>query len=227
MEPTPTDDWAWIAPLLHLSDSALPVGAYAHSFGLEGMCQMGMVHDIESFSQFLQRDVAHALHTIDLPLVAHAHAAMMDARHDRLAELDQLSWALRPSRQNREATSKIGRQQFLIFERTWGAKNLPSLPHYQSPTIVGLTGALSEIPVEAALMSLAYQTYSALVQASLKLLPVGPGSTQRLLFESLAAIRPTLKNALDLPASSLGSFNPVWDIAASRHERAPARLFIS
>ena len=39
-------DWAWMGPMLHFSDSALPVGAYAHSFGLEGMCQDGVVRDV-------------------------------------------------------------------------------------------------------------------------------------------------------------------------------------
>ena len=35
-EPSSTNDadqWQWIARVLHFSDSALPVGAYAHSCG--------------------------------------------------------------------------------------------------------------------------------------------------------------------------------------------------
>jgi len=113
------DDWNWVTRLLHFSDSALPVGSYAHSFGLEGVCQMGIVDDANSLSLFLKRDVAHALRTIDLPLLALAHKAAMDGAAEKLALLDQLSWALRPTRQLREAASKIGRQQWKLYQRTW------------------------------------------------------------------------------------------------------------
>jgi len=221
------DDLAWIAPLLHLSDSALPVGAYAHSTGLEGMVQMGIISDADSFGHFLLRDVAHSLRNIDLPLVAKAHAATLDGHHDELERLDRLSWALRPSRQIREATSTIGRQQLRIYRETWSAPSALPLPHYQYPVVLGMIAAFSEVPVRGALLSLAYQTYSGLVQASLKLLPVGPQATQKLLHQALVNIVPMMADCLEFPDDELGSFNPVWDIAASRHERAPARMFLS
>ncbi len=220
-------DLAWVAPLLHLSDSALPIGAYAHSAGLEGMVQTGIVHDADSLGRFLMRDVAHSLRRIDLPLVAKAHAAALDSQEDELARLDRLSWALRPSRQIREATSTIGRQQLRVYGETWADEKVPTLPHFQAPVVIGMISAFSEIPVRGALLSLAYQTYSGLVQASLKLLPVGPQATQKLLHEALSDILPNLSLCLDLNEDQLGSFNPVWDIAASRHERAPARMFLS
>lgn len=221
------DGLAWIAPLLHLSDSALPVGAYAHSSGLEGMVQMGIVHDADSLGLFLLRDVAHSLRHIDLPLVHKAHAAALDVHDDELERLDRLSWALRPARQIREATSTIGRQQLRVYRETWAPQNLPSLPHCQSPVVIGVIAAFSHIPARAAMLSLAYQTYSGLVQASLKMLPVGPQATQKLLHRALAEIRSTLTDAIDFADEKLGSFNPLWDIAASRHERAPARMFLS
>ncbi|MGB2403221.1 MAG: urease accessory protein UreF, partial [Akkermansiaceae bacterium] len=68
--PIASSDWDWLARVLHFSDSALPVGAYAHSFGLEGVCQMGLVHDKETLRTFLNRDVSTALVHVDLPLVA-------------------------------------------------------------------------------------------------------------------------------------------------------------
>ena len=221
------NDWNWVARLLHFSDSALPVGAYAHSFGLEGVCQMGTIHDADSLDQFLKRDVSHALRTIDLPLVAHTHGAAMDGAFDELARLDQLSWALRPTRQLREAASKIGRQQWLLYQRTWNEDLTLSLPHYQSPTVLGVICANEGIPVTAALYSMAYQTFSALLQAALKLLPLGPRMTQQLLHGALEALAEHLEAAAQTPEDEIGSFNPVWDIGAAQHETADARLFIS
>ena len=46
---------------------------------------MGIVDDANSLSLFLKRDVAHALRTIDLPLLALAHKAAMDGAAEKLA----------------------------------------------------------------------------------------------------------------------------------------------
>lgn len=217
----------WLPRLLHFTDSASPVGGYAHSFGLEGVCQMGLVHDAVTLSQFLKRDVAHALRTIDLPLLAHGHQAAMDSAQEALDRLDHLSWALRPTHQLREAASKIGRQQWRLYQKTWNPAVQITFVHYQSPIVLAVICAHEGIPLEPALHAITYQTYAALLQAALKLLPVGPTATQQILTESLDALVPHLDEAARLPEAAIGSFNPVWDIGAARHETAPARLFIS
>ena len=223
------DDWDWVARVIHFSDSALPVGAYAHSFGLEGVCQMGIVHDKETLRTFLNRDVSTALAQVDLPLVAKAHEAAMDGHYDELLRLDRLSFALRPTRQLREAASRIGRQQFILYQNTWANVDtpLPDLPHQQSPIVLGMFYALEKAPVMAAMWSIAYQTYSTLLQAALKILPIGPGATQELLHDAMTTIQIQLKSAKGVSTEDIGSFNPVWDIGAAKHEHAPARLFIS
>ena len=226
-EPGP-ESWDWAARLLHFSDSALPVGAYAHSFGLEGVCQMGVVCDRESLGEFLGRDVAHALLSIDLPILASAQRAAEAGSAAELQRLDQLSWAMRPTRQLREAASKIGRQQWALHQRTWGEGALSiELPHRQSPVVMGQICAAGGVPAMPALWSLSYQTYSALLQAALKLLPIGPAASQQLLHAAMHAIGPSLPAVMRLPELEWGSFNPVWDIAASQHESAAARMFIS
>jgi len=224
-----SSDWNWIARVLHFSDSALPVGAYAHSFGLEGVCQLGFIKDKETLRTFLNRDVVHSLAQVDLPLVAHAHAAALQKNTALLTELEQLSFALRPTRQLREAASRIGKQQLKIYQATWARieDSYSDLPHLQSPIILGIILAEEGAPVTAALWSLAYQTFSALLQAMLKLLPIGPSATQELLHDAMTHIQSHFDDALALNQEDIGSYNPIWDIAASRHEHAPARLFIS
>lgn len=222
-----TDSWEWISRLLHFSDSALPVGAYAHSFGLEGVCQIGVVHDKETLKTFLARDITDALLHIDLPLTARAHAAAMNGHDEELIKLDQLSWALRPTRQLRAAASRIGKQQASIYEKTWAKNTSIILPHQQSPIVLGALFAYESTPVNAALWSMAYQTFLALLQAALKLLPIGPAATQELLHHALKNMEPKISSAINLPIDDIGSFNPVWDIGASQHEHTAARLFIS
>jgi len=224
-----TEHLNWVTRLLHFSDSALPVGAYAHSFGLEGVCQMGVVKDVETLTLFLQRDVAHALNNIDLPLTAKAYQAAMDANVGELQSLDQLSWAMRPTKQLRDAGSKIGKQQWKLYEKAWNDSSFSAmeLSHHQATTVMGMVFAAEGVPLEAGLWSVVYQTYSALLQASLKLIPIGPSATQAILTESLQLMEPHLSKAAEMNEHEMGSFNPIWDIGAAKHERAPARLFLS
>ncbi len=224
-------EWSWIAPMLHFADSALPVGAYAHSLGLEGMCQEGVVRDEKSLREFLLRDVAHGLVKVELPLLARVHSAVLDGDAEAVRRWDQWAHALRPTRQLREAASKVGRQTWLLYCRTWRAGDAVVqrdwFTHFQVPVVLGAVLGERGVPVEGALWVGAYQAYSALLQAALKLLPLGPGATQAILQEALSAVEAEFAGVLACGDDELGTFNPLWDIAAARHERAGARMFIS
>ena len=135
------NDWSWMGPMLHFADSALPVGSYAHSLGLEGLCQAGVVHDSESLRTFLLRDVAEALEAGDLPLMVRAHEAVREGGGEDVGHWDRVSWALRPTRQVREAASKIGRQVWAVYETTWRGREAGLqaawFPHFQAPVVTG------------------------------------------------------------------------------------------
>ena len=94
-------------------------------------------------------------------------------------------------------------------------------------TVAGVIFAKRGVPLEAGLMVVCYQTYSALMQAALKLLPVGPMATQSLLREMMGDAQTLCEEALAVEDAELGTFNPVWDCASSGHERVEARLFLS
>ncbi|MDB9741529.1 hypothetical protein OAB00_01605 [Akkermansiaceae bacterium] len=226
--------------ILHFSDSVLPVGGYAHSFGLEGMVQMGVVHDVKSLELFLQRDVWHGLRNVDLPVALRAHQLVTNGEFSKLKELDQQARALRPTHQLRLASARIGKQTFSIYEKTWQTGNhqhgdqddqlgvkKEHFADFQSPVVVGALFAEQKVSAEQCLCAVAYQCYSTLLQASLKILPTGPGSIQQLLYQSMKQVEDNLQEVLTMKESEWGTYQPVWDIAASRHERSPSRLFIS
>lgn len=210
------------AMLLQFSDSTLPVGSYAHSFGLEGLCQSGFLSDENDLRQFLLRDVSHSLLTVDLPLLERAYQATLEGDSAEVPSLDEVAWAMRPTRQLREAAGRIGRQTWLLYTKTWREEmtNI-NFSYFQAPVVSGVIFGEKRVPLESARWVCSYQTFSALVQSALKLLPIGPSAAQNLLSQSLQAL-----DFSKIP-KELGSFNPLWDIAASRHERADARLFIS
>ena len=225
------DDFDWLGLVLTFSDTAAPVGGYAHSFGLEGMVQAGEVFDEASLRRFLTRDVRESLRSVELPIVVRAYQAALENKWDEVKSWDEWAWAMRPTGELREAGSKVGRQQWKLFERTWAEEDAKAarewFASFQVATVAGVIFAKREVPLEAGLMVVCYQTYSALMQAALKLLPVGPMATQTLLREVMGEARALGLEALAVKDAELGTFNPVWDCASSGHERVEARLFLS
>src|SRR4051812_5450895 len=94
---------SWLVALLQAADSFFPTGSYAHSFGLEGLVQEGVVRDRESLRQFVFRSVLPALQHAELPLATHAWRAFGDSDWAKIEALCVLSSAMRTAREARLA----------------------------------------------------------------------------------------------------------------------------
>src|SRR5688572_10243171 len=101
----------WLGGLLQTGDSFYPTGSYAHSFGLEGLVQQGVVRDRATLRTFLLRAVAPALGHVDLPIAAHGCRAFGAGNWQLIGELCLLSSALKTAREVRAASENIGRQR--------------------------------------------------------------------------------------------------------------------
>src|SRR5205814_3134909 len=94
--------------LLQIVSPALPIGAFAYSQGLEQAVASGWVTDEASAAEWLLGLLAHALTTLDLPVLER----LIDAwRADDLARVDAWSvWlaACRPTRETRAEERQLG-----------------------------------------------------------------------------------------------------------------------
>ncbi|BET65153.1 urease accessory protein UreF [Opitutales bacterium ASA1] len=226
----------WIARLLHASDSFYPTGSYAHSFGLEGLVQTGVVHDRATLRTFLLEEAVPALVGTDLAVAAQATAAL---RADPVAwktvrELCFLGAALRGTREMRAASEAIGSQRITLAAMLHGgcAAEFDLRARegaWPRPACVAaaIEGAAIGAPGDAVLAGLLYSNVAGVISAAVKLLRLGQNAVHTLLAEMLALTPDTIARARALPLEAIGTFNPWWDVASARHEHAEFRLFIS
>ena len=132
--------------LLQLSDPALPIGGYAHSWGLETYVQQGVVQDPASAGDFVREMLRTNLHYTDAALVSLSYQAARAQDEARLLELDALCEAVKLAREIREASRKLGARLLKIFGGIGvvpGRTDGPALAHY--PVVFGYCAATLDI----------------------------------------------------------------------------------
>lgn len=226
---------AWIVGLLQAGDSFYPTGSYAHSFGLEGLVQENVIRDRATLREFVFYSALPALKHTDLPLAAHAWRAFGGPDWNAVAELAALSAALKTAREVRQASENIGRQRAELLGTLRAAALAQEYlrraaaggwPH-SAALAAALEGRVLGAPLDAVLAGVIYSNVTSLVAAAMKLLRLGQNGAHSLIAEALAAAPELIAHAQTVSREDIGWFNPWLDIAAARHERADARMFIS
>lgn len=232
---TDSGNTGWLAGLLQTSDSLFPTGAYAHSFGLEGLSHEEIVTNVESLRTFLLEDALPTLARTDLPVAALAwEAATEPADWGFLRDLCLFGSAIRGAREPRQACEAIGSQRLDLAEilhggiaREFNERAMQENWPRPSSVAAAIEARVLGAPREAMLAAMIYSSTSGFISASVKLLRLGQNACQSLLTEALSHSPQLIETALAVPFDEIGSYNPWWDIAASRHEHANFRLFIS
>ena len=228
----------WLGTLLHTTDSAYPIGGFAHSGGLEGMVSLDHIQNVDDLRRFMNREVAEALGSIDLPLLYQSWLAATADDDGLLMLLDETSEAVRFAAEQRQASRRMGAQRWSLLEKLHGAKlsdeqrawlgNLSaSLPHRHLCVVAGIEAALLGLPVTAAMIALSHQTVMMVAQAAMKIMRVGQNSVQALVTEMAMRYPDLITHAKSLDLDEVGTCLPQLDIATAWHETANARMFLS
>lgn len=225
----------WFGFFLQSNDTFYPTGSYAHSFGLEGLVQAGLVTDRASLREFVFASIIPSLQHNELPIAALAWRAFAEEDWVRIGELSVLASALKTAKEARFCAENIGRQRAELCASLHAStlardylKRQQAGPWPMSPAMsAALEARVFGAPIEATLLSIYYSAIAGTLAAAMKLLRLGQNGAQTLLTEVMSHAPATIDAARRITFDEIGWFNPWLDIAAARHESADARLFIS
>lgn len=200
--------------LLHVADSALPIGAAAHSFGLETLTEEG----------YLRADTAESFFRDYL-----AEAGVLDASFVRQAwrgrdaqVLSDEYCARKPARESREAALKIGRRFSQLVNALTGREVLSDRVVF--PVAFGAAGAHLGIAENDLVLAYLRQSTAGLISACQRLLPVGQVAASVMLWN----LKPFLCAAARASENGeVGCFTALPELASMRHGSLETRLFIS
>jgi urease accessory protein len=226
-----------LVTLLQICDSLFPIGAFAHSDGLEAATTSGQVRTVRDLGEWIDVTLDQGIVRLDGPAVLLARDACVHSRWDDLDALDARLYALRPSSTARAALRTMGtrllKTWLLIHAETGYAgpreEILRTRPAYVLPVAFGIVSALGEIGLRPALEGFIYTRLASAVSAAMRLMPVGQTEAHSLLARTLARV-PAAVDAIERSVEggqAIGAFAPAMDLAAMEQRWVRSRLFLS
>jgi urease accessory protein len=221
--------------LLQLCDTALPIGAFSFSHGLETYTQQGLIADAAMLQTWLEALLRHSVHGGHLLPVALAYRATGAGDWGQLARLDQQLTAMKHARELREASMKVGQRLLRLAGHIWPG---PAIEHLDTlwrqgkivahhAVVLGLLGRELGLEERVIVEAAGYQWLSGMVAAALRLLPLGQSAGQRLLATLLTHLPAIADDIRQQGWDDLTSAAPEFDIRAMQHETLYSRLFQS
>ncbi|HEV3080318.1 MAG TPA: urease accessory UreF family protein [Gemmataceae bacterium] len=224
--------------LLQLGDSALPIGGYSHSWGLEAAIEQGIVRDAESLEQWVRHWLRDLVGPFEGVLVAAAcHAAQTVDWPKVVRSNDLLRAGLAPPTL-RHASRDMGEQLLQLAEAwPWASDAAAALRRtmlnedqageWHHAIVFGtLAAAAGSSESEAAAVYL-HQAALGCISAGVRAVPIGHTHGQQILavlHDELAALAGELATR---ELETAGSFAPAYEVLCHAQANLYTRIFRS
>lgn len=210
--------------LLTLSSTALPVGAYCYSQGVETAIDIGLIHDETSAIAYFEEVLEMLLVRFELPVLKR----LMQYHDDQ----DQfLVWAnlYKASRETKELLAES--QQLAFSLNAWIRDVLKKPVEVKKqfgfvPVYAQLCGRLGLNDVDV-LTAYTFTVLENQVLAAVKTVPLGQMAGQRILWHLYGLVPQAVEKALQLVEEQLSSALPRYAMLSMKHETQYSRLFRS
>lgn len=212
--------------LLQMSDSALPVGGYSQSWGMETWVQNGTLKTSADVEFALRALLVNSMAPLEGASCALAHGF---ACHRNLGEFENLNLRLTAMKLSKEplaASIAMGeRLKRLALNAGWVNECFEGNAHHSAA--FGWISARLGVDVGDAVAAYLLNTITSLVSSCVRMVPLGHTDGQRIVTRLRSEIPRLLPTCLAASLDDLGSFAPLNEWACHEHEQLYSRLFQS
>ena len=208
--------------LLQVFDSQFPVGAFAHSGGVETYAALG--GGVAELASVLEAQIALGWGRSDL---AAAHLSWLaTTRNSPLVSYTRHVDALKVIPAVRNASIGLGRRTAELLKRLYPDAAVEVEPPHHA-VVIGAAAAKLGIGARDLLLAYAQSLATGTLAAGLRCMPVSPAQAQQILADAHPAIAHAVERVLDDPQSCLFTCTPALDIRSHQQAFLRTRLFQS
>jgi len=224
-----------LARVLQLASTTLPVGAFSYSQGLEWAIEAGFVHDEASTCDWLATTLEAGVGAWDATWVARLMDAWQQSDDITIRALSERFLASRETRELYAETCQMGRSMLELVrdDASVPAATLALLEELDRQELLSYPTAWTaltthrSVSAQDAVIAYLWAWLESAVLASLKAVPLGQKSGQRLLLELGGRLDAIGLRAINRSANDCSNLLPGFTLASMQHETQYTRLFRS
>lgn len=220
--------------LLQISDSALPISGYTHSWGLEAAIAQGRVNGPETLEAWTDHWLRTSLGPLEGVLAASSCRLASEDDADGVASLNELAEASIVPPTIRRASREMGEQLLsLAGTWTWSADRLARFAPpgrtegWHHSVAFGMLGAIAGGSVEDVLTAYLHQAALGMIGAGVRAIPVGHTHGQQVVAYMHDSIQELARTLHDRDPETAGAGCPYYEVLCDEQTRLYARMFRS
>jgi urease accessory protein len=232
--------------LLQLGDSALPIGGYSHSWGLEAGINRGLVRDPATLEKWVRDWLHRTMGPLEGVIVAVTCRAVEKKDRGTVVDANQLLDASLSPPTLRHASGEMGEQLLALAECwPWASESVSqfrqtinhpypgraadSLEHrkWHHAVIFGTLAAATGATPEEAVVVYLHQAILGVVSAGVRGIPIGHTHGQQIVARLHQDIEALATELSKKELETAGSFCPAYEILCHAQTQLYTRLFRS
>lgn len=215
--------------LLQLCSSALPIGSFTYSQGLEWAVECQWISTEQDLQEWLSDLIHTNLQQLEIPILVKMSTAIKRQDLTQLTYWTHFLMAHRETSELRLEEHNRGR----AMARLLNDLDLPVHDDWKNVLAQTQTASFAaasthwEIPIAQSCQGFAWSWLENIVLSGVKLIPLGQVAGQRILLKLTPLLTTAVNAGLKTNEENIGSSSPALAYASARHETQYTRLFRS